>query len=253
MKSVALILFPVAFVSLVACNNGRAYNPDTKIESSQAGQANLPAQQAGATTTGTNPEVATAPTTPVTGASAKINPAHGQPGHRCDIAVGAPIPPTVNQPAAGNQPVTTVNAPLNIAPLQTGQATAQPVATAPAPPPATGKGLNPAHGQPGHRCDIAVGAPLDSKPVSAPAVTTPVTTQPGSITSVPKPVAVNPAPVPQKVAPGMNPAHGQPGHRCDIAEGAPLNSKPVSPPTVSPVQPMPITPLMPPVKDSTKN
>lgn len=26
------------------------------------------------------------------------------------------------------------------------------------------KGLNPAHGQPGHRCDIAVGAPLNSAP-----------------------------------------------------------------------------------------
>jgi hypothetical protein len=24
----------------------------------------------------------------------------------------------------------------------------------------------------------------------------------------------------------MNPSHGQPGHRCDIAVGAPLNSKP---------------------------
>ena len=26
-------------------------------------------------------------------------------------------------------------------------------------------GLNPAHGQPGHRCDIAVGQPLSSAPV----------------------------------------------------------------------------------------
>ena len=29
---------------------------------------------------------------------------------------------------------------------------------------ATAEGMNPPHGQPGHRCDIAVGAPLDSKP-----------------------------------------------------------------------------------------
>ena len=28
-------------------------------------------------------------------------------------------------------------------------------------------------------------------------------------------------------ASGMNPPHGQPGHRCDIAVGAPLNSKPL--------------------------
>jgi len=28
--------------------------------------------------------------------------------------------------------------------------------------------LNPAHGQPGHRCDIAVGAPLNSAPAAQP-------------------------------------------------------------------------------------
>lgn len=57
--------------------------------------------------------------------------------------------------------------------------------------PAAGVALNPAHGAPGHRCDIAVGQPLDSKPV------------------------------PQNNA-NINPPHGQPGHRCDIAVGAPL-------------------------------
>jgi uncharacterized protein YhfF len=34
-------------------------------------------------------------------------------------------------------------------------------------------------------------------------------------------------------AKGMNPAHGQPGHRCDISPGAPLNSKPNAPITTS--------------------
>ena len=49
------------------------------------------------------------------------------------------------------------------------------------------------------------------------------------------PVVVNAQPnVQQPTAPGMNPPHGQPGHRCDIAIGAPLNSKPVQNPT--PVQ-----------------
>lgn len=32
------------------------------------------------------------------------------------------------------------------------------------------------------------------------------------------------AAAPQKVPKGMNPPHGQPNHRCDIAVGAPLNS-----------------------------
>lgn len=66
--------------------------------------------------------------------------------------------------------------------------------------------VNPAHGQPGHRCDIAVGAPLNG----APAATTPKAA----------PVQTNAAPV--KVADGLNPAHGQPGHRCDIKVGDPL-------------------------------
>ncbi|MCF8714506.1 hypothetical protein JM658_06640 [Joostella atrarenae] len=59
----------------------------------------------------------------------------------------------------------------------------------------TASGMNPAHGQPGHRCDIAVGAPL----------TAPVD---GSLLNI--------------NGTTLNPAHGQPGHRCDIAVGAPL-------------------------------
>ncbi len=78
----------------------------------------------------------------------------------------------------------------------------------------TAPGMNPAHGQPGHRCDIAVGAPLNSPPGK----TTPATT---NTTQTVTPTATSTT---TKTAPGMNPAHGQPGHRCDIAVGAPLNS-----------------------------
>ena len=96
-------------------------------------------------------------------------------------------------------------------------------------------GMNPAHGQPGHRCDINVGAPLNSKPNVNPA-TNVAATKP-----VQNPIVVNnnpPQPV-QAVAPGMNPAHGQPGHRCDISVGASLNSAPkmATPPSVvSPIK-----------------
>ena len=79
---------------------------------------------------------------------------------------------------------------------------------------ATVPGMNPPHGQPGHRCDIAVGAPLNSPPAK------PATTTTG------QPVITSSTPAQAKTAPGMNPAHGQPGHRCDIAVGAPLNSPP---------------------------
>lgn len=90
-------------------------------------------------------------------------------------------------------------------------------------------GLNPAHGQPGHRCDIPVGSPLNSPPGQTnPVVTTstPPTSQTVSTISTPPVIQTAPAvqPVAGKTPPGMNPPHGEPGHRCDIAVGAPLNS-----------------------------
>ena len=76
--------------------------------------------------------------------------------------------------------------------------------------------LNPAHGLPGHRCDIAVGAPLNSAP---------------NANTAPASVQMNPAP---QNAPMMqsapsaggkiliNPPHGQPGHDCSVEVGKPL-------------------------------
>jgi hypothetical protein len=86
------------------------------------------------------------------------------------------------------------------------------------------KGMNPAHGQPLHRCDIPVGAPLNS-PVAT-AKNTPVTQQ--IISQQSQSVATDPTntvttPVVTTPTPeGMNPPHGQTNHRCDIAVGAPL-------------------------------
>ena len=79
-------------------------------------------------------------------------------------------------------------------------------------------GMNPAHGQPGHRCDIQVGAPLSSPPGNT-------AQQQSAPVQMPQPQAAAPsilnAPT-GTTAPGMNPAHGQPGHKCDVAVGAPL-------------------------------
>ena len=116
--------------------------------------------------------------------------------------------------------------------------------TLPAAPIKSTAGLNPAHGQPGHRCDISVGAPLDSKPIQGTN-----TTQPAAINLPPLPINVNPQPTIQKAATEMNPSHGQPGHRCDIAVGAPLNSKPAT----SPLPPPSTVPIIPVKKDSNKN
>ena len=147
---------------------------------------------------------AAAPVTTPAAASPRLNPPHGQPGHRCEIAVGAPLP------ANG------ASVPLNPAPL--------PNAGAPVINNNTGKNLNPPHGQPGHRCDIPVGEPLSSAPAAAPATTSPVVptslqTTPAPVTPVGSILSTTPA---TATAPGMNPPHGQPGHRCDIDVGAPL-------------------------------
>ncbi|RZJ65369.1 MAG: hypothetical protein EOO50_14040 [Flavobacterium sp.] len=171
-------------------------------------------------------------------ATGGVNPAHGQPGHRCDIAVGAPL----TQAATTTQQVTPQQ-PQQPQQIQTQmQVPSQKVA----------KGMNPAHGQPGHRCDIAVGAPLNqpAKPAASSVVMNSdgsksndnVTITPAQISSDGKlvpgsggnNVKVTTSNTPASTAPailqapgeatkaGMNPAHGQPGHRCDIAVGAAL-------------------------------
>ena len=77
-------------------------------------------------------------------------------------------------------------------------------------------GLNPAHGQPGHRCDIAVGAPLNSAPTTA--------TKPQVQTAAPTMTPPTAVPAAATADPNakLNPAHGQPGHDCAIPVGAPL-------------------------------
>ena len=78
--------------------------------------------------------------------TASANPAHGQPNHRCDIPVGAPL-----NSAAQGQATNTISAPV------------QPTMPITAVKQVTAKGMNPPHGENNHRCDIAVGAPLNSK------------------------------------------------------------------------------------------
>lgn len=112
---------------------------------------------------------------------------------------------------------TTAN-PSNVAPfVPTTNATTTPIVNTTTAQPVTAEGTNPPHGQPNHRCDIPVGAPLNSPPGKQPQVVqtnTPNVTKTTTVT----PVATT------KTAPGMNPPHGEPGHRCDIAVGAPLNT-----------------------------
>lgn len=82
------------------------------------------------------------------------------------------------------------------------------------------KGMNPAHGQPLHRCDIPVGAPLNSPIATSKAATPQVISQQNQ--PVPASSAAATTVVTTPTPEGMNPPHGQTNHRCDIAVGAPL-------------------------------
>ena len=138
-------LFPAAtvlsFIFLVSCDS----KPDNKEQIAAPSVSPL----------------TTAPVLPVSNDSAAafkavvtLNPQHGQPGHRCDIAVGAPL----NTPATSIQPnVSATTAPVTTTTnIDTKKVVPEVNSSSTA--------LNPKHGEPGHRCDIAVGAPLNSKP-----------------------------------------------------------------------------------------
>ncbi|MFT7164099.1 MAG: hypothetical protein ACI9CZ_000664 [Flavobacterium sp.] len=145
-----------------------------------------------------------------TSTMAGINPPHGQANHRCDIAVGAPLNTDTNG-GTSLQPAQAVTSPQNVS--------AKTI---------TAKGMNPPHGESNHRCDIAVGAPLNSTPTPTP--TPPAPTKNENSGQETKEYTVNQA-VPALLSTaadtetpaGMNPAHGKTGHRCDIAVGEPLS------------------------------
>ena len=87
--------------------------------------------------------------------------------------------------------------------------------------------FNPEHGKPFHRCDIAVGAPIDSAPQqNAAPISMPQQSASNNNfnTSPIAPSIAAPVSTPQASGPkpALNPAHGEPHHRCDLQVGAPL-------------------------------
>jgi len=82
-------------------------------------------------------------------------------------------------------------------------------------PPGQKPANNPAHGQPFHDCALPVGAALVAKdsPTQPSAVTAPVDLKP----EVQEPAASTTKEV------KLNPAHGAPGHKCEVAVGSPLS------------------------------
>lgn len=116
-------------------------SPATPGAVNQAQSASVGAQPAG--TPG-----ATGPSTQAAKTSAMVNPPHGQPGHDCAVAVGAPLPN-----AKGDAPASSGSSPMG------GQSPIVETQIVPSPDQPNIK-MNPPHGQPGHDCAVAVGAPL---------------------------------------------------------------------------------------------
>lgn len=124
------LLYICCILGLTACNSNKQ-QPSQEITPTPTGLQGI---QAPASASSTNAN------------SGALNPAHGMPGHRCEIAVGAPLS---SAPAQS----TTTKA---VAPAQpTAQKASTPMVNE------KGQKLNPAHGMPGHSCAIEVGAPLN--------------------------------------------------------------------------------------------
>jgi hypothetical protein len=134
-KKISLLMTVFAMVMFISCKDEKSKkSSESDSTSTEVIQNNVEQTNAGG-------EIA-------------LNPPHGQPGHRCEIPVGAPLngssadsPIIQAQPQTNQSPVikSTGEVPINGSNTNTGT---------------TGR-VNPPHGQPGHRCEIPVGAPLD--------------------------------------------------------------------------------------------
>lgn len=129
--------------------------PVTEIEQDEIVQPNEPSN-AENTANSTNAQAVN--TTPP-----ELNPPHGEPFHQCDIPVGSPLNAAAPASTATTNTSTTVQR-SNFAPTIENAArlgnSSQNNATASTLANTTPPKLNPPHGQPFHRCDIAVGSPL---------------------------------------------------------------------------------------------
>lgn len=183
MKSKSILLFLLGSSLFFTSCKKTEEAPASTEQKTETTATETPATNDVSNVTTTPAPAATQTATPA-GQPPKLNPPHGQPYHRCEIAVGAPLDGSA--PAQGTTPAPVEqNAPKSFfKTVQTEQQAnpTQPVATAPAPskqetptqqvkPAATPASTtanatgpkpknNPAHGQPHHRCDIKVGDPL---------------------------------------------------------------------------------------------
>lgn len=171
MKKVFLLAIAASF-TFVACNKDKKAEATTTATETNAAHEDHTGHDHGAETPAANQSAqgqATNAPAATNAQGVKLNPPHGEPGHRCEIAVGAPLDgsaaptqatPAPAQPASGKGFLGSGNTQTQAAPTQQAAPTAQKGAPAQQTAPGMQGKPNPAHGQPGHRCDIQVGQPL---------------------------------------------------------------------------------------------
>jgi hypothetical protein len=173
----------------------------------RGGEAKLPVISTPSSTANSPVSPAGYPAAPII-ANAKLNPAHGQPGHRCDIAVGAALPAEGSAP---NLKLPTPTVPVLNTPIQN----TTPVVQPPAATATCGIWFKPCTRTTWSSLRYSGWATIKFKPQPTNQTATAAT-----------PAQTAPLKPDTLFARGLNPAHGQPGHRCDIAVGQPLNSTP---------------------------
>jgi len=160
MKNYILLFAAVGLITMGSCTSAKKESKPIQVQQQTQEPQTIVKPDTSAifnsvpTTAASNePAVVNATATPP-----KLNPPHGQPYHRCDIAVGSPLDAAPAKPATtvistGGAPTLENAARLNNP--QVNNSTAPTVANA------TPPKLNPPHGQPFHKCEIPVGSPLN--------------------------------------------------------------------------------------------
>jgi len=158
MKTIYILAIGLVTAAVTSCNSG-IDQKEKQTTSVQPGGSltKLPTTNAAVPVNSTDSNKGAITVTPTESANAVLNPAHGQPGHSCGIAVGAPLSGTATNSITGAVPTSTAPPNIQSQNLIMNNSQLKPAASNPKPT----VGLNPAHGQPGHKCDISVGAPLN--------------------------------------------------------------------------------------------
>ena len=246
MKNIMLVAF--ISVALFACGNNETgqdlsimpENKSTLLSDSQTINKtstqntivnNLPQQVPTGANVNLQQPAATMPQSVVSSkTTAAVNPPHGQPGHVCGTPPnsGTNTTATPQNVQAAPQQIVMPQQANNNKTIKASNAT-------------NGK-INPAHGQPGHRCDIPAGAPLNAVPqksvapkaattntvTTAPTIVNPSTMpalQPTQSAQTNEAINVAPALLSNGIGAKLNPEYGKPGHDCKVAVGQPLPSK----------------------------